>query len=69
MIVETPKDRVVKELEELQLKISKLISTLDAHAFGNLAIPELQVYLLKNQSMAMQFYANILQMRLQTWQD
>lgn len=69
MEVSTAKDRVHEELEQLQEKCNKLFNTLDANGYGNLAIPENQVYLLQMQYSAMMTYLNILQYRLKSWKD
>lgn len=65
--METAKERVQKELEELNDKIVKLAKFLYSESITNSSLSGTMVSLMKKQLYAMQDYANILIERLSIW--
>lgn len=63
----TAKERVEKELEELNEKITKLSSFLYGTAILAMSLSEEMTYQMESQLYAMQQYAKCLQKRLRIW--
>lgn len=63
----TAKERVEKELEELNEKMTKLSSFLYGNQILTMAISDEMVYQMETQLYSMQQYAKCLQKRLRIW--